>query len=36
MKLSYRFLTTSVKMAVFWDVAAYNLLDIDSRFRGVW
>jgi hypothetical protein len=29
-------MVTSMKMAVFWDVAQCNLVDIDQHFRGAW
>jgi hypothetical protein len=28
--------TTSMKMVIFWDVAACSLVDIDRRFRGAY
>jgi hypothetical protein len=27
-------MATSMKMAAFWDVGTYSLVDIDRRFRG--
>jgi hypothetical protein len=26
----------TIKMAVFWDVASFSLVDIDRRFRGAY
>jgi hypothetical protein len=36
-KMRFEILTvTSMKMAVFWDVAPCSLIDIDRRFRGAY